>query len=219
VEKGEAAALSLRAAKAKESCTMTVEVAPECKIEMKTSSSLENENLESLKLKNKAAFESEIEAVSEVTKIKAKATGACGTPAAPEGTFSVKKGIVMKGVELTAPDFTQSATAKDLVNFGSVKVMTTVEKNVVLTINNNNTKFESVAVTNDFPALSVAFKLKAGSDTCSGNNFNAAETCKYTIEFSPTTVGQVYVAHDLVKYKVAANNRQARDNLVGEGKA
>lgn len=214
--KTELALVALRAATAEKSCKLTLERA-KCVVTASTGALNENDNLEGLKLKNKAASEVEIESGSEVKGVHTTSSGCVGIAEKAEGSIVVKKALVLKGVELEAPVAESKPLTKDYYGVPEVAMGGTSEEGILLTFTREPVKVEMNTIVTLFPALNNSIKLRAGSDTCvNAVAYKIGEQCTYTILFQPDKAKQSYLGE--VKIKASINGAAAEkvDAIVGK---
>ncbi|HEV3072161.1 MAG TPA: hypothetical protein VGY76_12140 [Solirubrobacteraceae bacterium] len=211
---------SLRGLQKEHPCTMTIEAGalPKCKIEIKTAGERENEELQSVGLRNGKEVETEIEAGSEVKGMNTSTTGECSLPEKTETNLSFKKAIVIKGAKLVLPVITVSDTEGEQMNgrtfdFPNTTATKSKTQTIRWTSHQNGTEFKSIMLTNIGAAV-----FAKDIDNCSGNTFNLNGFCDVIYKFSPGTTG-LFSAITVTAYAFGffSWTRQITDTLVGRG--
>ncbi len=214
-KKASTSLVSLRTAKAKEACKITI-TASTCEVQIAAEHGNENEHLAELKTKNTKKFAGEIEAKSSVKEFEVSSVSGCGLSGTEEK--EVKEGkstemnfeekVSLEGVEQQGPNITVSETT---MNFGKVVEAT---KAVTFTNNSPTIVWEPIG----FGLISTRRNNVAGGpvsvwtvkDKCGGTMIAInGGTCMVEIKFNPVPNN---------KYKAIFREHGAPNvDLVGEG--
>jgi hypothetical protein len=208
------ATLSLHGIEKGKACSMTVEVAGVCKLELKGAVEGENEALEALKLHNGTEFETEIEAGSTVKHLKTS-TGKCEFAEKAEATLNVTKAIKIKGTKLAPPQIIVEGSENkgDIYYFPDTAFGLSSTKTFMWRTGQNNTKIDEIKVEN----IQGGESFKKGVDGCSGMTYATPTSCSVEYIFAPAGTS-LYAAVDTFVFTIGSDPRQELKNLfLGKG--
>jgi hypothetical protein len=207
------ATLSFHGIEKGKACSMTVEVAGVCKLELKGAVEGENEALEALKLHNGTGFETEIEAGSTVKHLKT--SGKCEFAEKGEATLNVTKAIKIKGAKLAPPQIIVEGSENkgDIYYFPDTAFGLSSTKTYMWHTGQNNTKIDEIKVEN----IQSGESFKKGVDGCSGNTYATPTSCSVEYIFTPAGTS-LYAAVDTTVFTIGSNPRQElKDLFLGKG--